>query len=579
MCHSLNAQWVYNYHDQADTVENNILYFDKYDLTACFNDGFINISVGQKKNHLMESYLVQDYWAISKDSRNEYRLILDDVEFNWEDSSGWIEKINNYPSNTIRIHKPEMYYEGGLSFERISDELVIINEFKADSIDPFAGPLRSLQYPDEDSLIFDEETGYVEAIYAPSIPGYERSGVFNYKTGNWLIEPIYRKCQLTREGYLLTFANRNENSNLEQGCQYSLLNFDAEILFANYYTNDLLDVKSQLRLIAPDNGFDTCAKILFAYEKYFDDYSIESLFLTQHQNKYRVYNSFYDDYWLDNEFITKPADFIHYNPDFDFLYWVDNDSIFLDWSDKVYSVAIEDGYIELLINHVDQVGHIEDEYFLPYIVSEEVMIHSNCETINHKIVLNENDKETSICHSSLLLEGSQLILNDNCLFKLKTIDRNDIGNIYRPEYFNNHFESENSSIWTKKDSVWTKSTTNYATIEPVPFGYVVSTPKIYQEAHDHQEAIDQPKRYLLLDTNLRAISFMDFFDFEDAKVHAFGVSLKTDTGRFLVNHQGKAVSNAEWDKFQLVDGEVIAIRFKAGTTIIEKQMVIDLGLR
>ena len=579
MCHSLNAQWVYNYHDKADTLKNNILYFDKYDLTACFQDGFINISVGQKKNHLMESYLVQDYWAISKGFQNEYRLILDDVEFNWEDSSGWVEKENDYPSNTIRIHEPELLFESALSFERISDALIIINEFKADSIDPFAGPLRSLQYPDEDSLIFDEETGFIYVTYPGPIMGYERSGVINYKTGNWLIDPIYRNCQLTDQGYLLTSVKRIPEVQYDWEFYYSFLNFDAEILFANYYTNDLLDVLSQLRLIAPDDGFDTWEKILFAYEKYFDDYSIESLFLTQYQNKYRVYNSFYDDYWLDNEFITKPADFIHYNPDFDFLYWVDNDSIFLDFESRVYSVAIENGYIELLINHVDQIQNSDYVYFSPMVKSLEVMTSSKTDTAHYKFILSDTDLETSVARSSLHMSNGVLIMNDNCIFKFKSTDDNDICNDCKPIYANSNFESENSSIWTKKDSVWTKSTTTYATIEPLPFGFVVSTPKIYQEAHENQEAIDQPKRYLLLDTNLRAISFMDFFDFEEAKVYTFGVSLKTETGQFLVNNQGKAVTNAEWDDFKMEDGKVIAVRFIAGTTIIEKEVVVDLKLR
>ena len=578
MCHSLNAQWVYNYHDKADTLKNNILYFDKYDLTACFQDGFINISVGQKKNHLMESYLVQDYWAISKNRRNEYRLILDDVEFNWADSSGWIEKKNNYPSNTIRIRKPEMYNFGGLSFERVSDELIIINEFKRDSIDPNAYPIKSIEYPDEDSLIFDEETGEGFAIFPFPKKGYDSSGVINYKTGEWKIETLYRKCQLTHQGYLLASVKCLPEVDYNWEFYYSLLNFDNEFIFKDIKTAEFIENKELFTLISQDANVKKIIEMTPGFGSRFN-FEKNTFYRTLGENKYRILNGNLDGFWINNILLTELADFIHFNPDFNFLYWVENDSIYLDWANKVYSVAIEDGYISLLINHVDQIQNSDNVYFSPMVKSLEVMTSSKTDTAHYKFILSDTDLETSVARSSLHMSNGVLIMNDNCIFKFKSTDDNDICNDCKPIYANSNFESENSSIWTKKDSVWTKSTTTYATIEPLPFGFVVSTPKIYQEAHENQEAIDQPKRYLLLDTNLRAISFMDFFDFEEAKVYTFGVGLKTETGQFLVNNQGKAVTNAAWDEFKMEDGKVIAVRFIAGTTIIEKEVVVDLKLR
>ncbi|NOQ73720.1 MAG: hypothetical protein GQ574_17060 [Crocinitomix sp.] len=67
-------------------------------------------------------------------------------------------------------------------------------------------PLKSLQYTDEDSVIYDPRSGFYNAVYPPDIPSVNKSGVRSLKTGEWQIEPKYQKIYLANGYYICLSA-------------------------------------------------------------------------------------------------------------------------------------------------------------------------------------------------------------------------------------------------------------------------------------------------------------------------------------------------------------------------------------
>ena len=54
---------------------------------------------------------------------------------------------------------------------------------------------------------------------------------------------------------------------------------------------------------------------------------------------------------------------------------------------------------------------------------------------------------------------------------------------------------------------------------------------------------------------------MDYFDFRNAVVYDFGVSLCGATSCFLLDNNGNALTNMEWDDFMLENGKIKAFTY------------------
>jgi hypothetical protein len=573
------AQLNYPPMHQKDSTVVEALYFADYGLTAYFETDDIHI-VTQNKFNLNQSYTASDSWSISRNRDSELRLIIDDTLWNWSDSEGWVPDEKKFPKNSIRIHTPKMLPESGLGFKRLDDELVIITEFKQDSIDPFAAPLKSVIYPDEDSILVEQSTGFFVVVYPSPKLGYERSGIYNYQNGEWFVPPVYKKCEVTKKGYFLTKIKRYPDVDSDWEYYYTLIDFDGEVVFEDYHTTNFAKHPDLFKLIIANNDQASLTELTRPFEAHFSVQDEFTNYRLKEEGKYQIYQGNFKEHMLANRLITQSADFIHYNQDFGFIYWVSNDSIYLDWENQVYAVGIKTGSIEVIFNHALQTMVKRNYYPQPIIVHAEINVYQNDDSLSYCFNIKRDFQfKCTTCRASLKMHEGKLVIQDKCALKVMRTDYGDISYEDNREYFKEFYESENSSIWSLDSGMWTKVSTDYAEITPVPFGYLVRTPKIYKEASDSQEGIDQSARYLLLDTNLRAMSFMDFFDFEGAEVYPFGVSLCDENGCFLVNNQGKAVTTTEWDTFLLEKGKVKAIRFDKETRQVEKEAYVNLNLR
>jgi hypothetical protein len=74
---------------------------------------------------------------------------------------------------------------------------------------------------------------------------------------------------------------------------------------------------------------------------------------------------------------------------------------------------------------------------------------------------------------------------------------------------------------------------------------------------------DLPSRYFLLDSNFKAVPFMDYYDFALIEDLGFGLKISFDNnGCFFMTYDHVAVTNAEWDDFRLFNGKLEAILYE-----------------
>jgi len=86
--------------------------------------------------------------------------------------------------------------------ELFNDSLLYVVNHQFYSTNLYMTPLKSQQYPDEDSAVFDNVTGMYNAVYPDADNAIGRSGVYNINQQKWFVDPIYHSCKLTSEGIL-----------------------------------------------------------------------------------------------------------------------------------------------------------------------------------------------------------------------------------------------------------------------------------------------------------------------------------------------------------------------------------------
>ena len=81
-------------------------------------------------------------------------------------------------------------------------------------------------------------------------------------------------------------------------------------------------------------------------------------------------------------------------------------------------------------------------------------------------------------------------------------------------------------------------------------------------AHNFGADIDIDERYLLLDSNLVAKNFVDYYDFNLIQDLGFGYKICLDEGCFFMTYSFQILTDAVWDEFLPTEnqGEYNAIR-------------------
>lgn len=500
---------------------------------------------------------------------DEQVVLIDQQHLSYNDFIS--EEITDFiPKNSVRVDFPEIMFTRACGMRIVNDSLLYLIDFKLDSFDVFAAPIKSLEYPDEDSLIIDPYSGSYYGIYPPSIRGFDYTGIYNLKTRTWFITPTFQFINVNSTGFLaFDLFNESEKINYFQQ-DYTLFNLEGDLVFEHVPIDEIVrNMSSYLALISPKDvqtirDFPEKSTHNAAVQKEFrKDYYIQD-----ENGDWQVYQFFPNRSSFQSAPISKPKALIHYNRSYKYFVYLENDSLYLDWNDELYAVKAEGGNIEIA-------------FFEEAVVSIAKITLTNGDESN--VFYSDTALSGIDLHpfAQFQLIGNHLIINEVCAYNNFDSYYTDM-EIYwnkRPDISYLFFDAETSVIWEKSNGAWQIASPYYAAIEKCGLGYLARTGR-YERFNPETGQTEKlaSARTILLDSLLRPISFLDYFDFEGGTVYDFGVSLCTQNGCFLISNNGTILTNAEWDVFELEDGQIKATKYTADSLsnqIFGEDLVIE----
>ncbi|NOQ75182.1 MAG: hypothetical protein GQ574_24425 [Crocinitomix sp.] len=490
----------------------------------------------------------------------EERVSIDGQIFYWPElikAPGF--EIPHKEKKTIKHKSFPIGQKKSCGLQFFNDSLMHVLNFEYDEEDLSTIPYQSILFPYEDSIVMDED-GDLMAVYPAPNPGYEESGIYNLNTNKWFIERNYRMIHKRSNGILLEEVIRKE-FNLYDTESYSLLQPDRTYTFQDVISRDkAMDPELYKKALFGENMpvtyYENPEKSIYrenyGYESGSYRYIGNYYSVVLESSDWQIQQPFHNDNYINLTPLTKPAEFVHYNPSYYYYFWLDQDSLYLEIGGSLYATERENGTIDLDIIELED----DEEWRIHLVSGEDTLIHTSYLF---------SEQRGTYTTASFHVEEDLLFINepqhyDNITPNAIYLDgfwEEDLEGIYRFK----EFETETSYICQLVDGVWKKVTPYYANIERIPFGYLVNTgyEKEIVDPENYTEE-ERPRRYLVLDKNFKAISYLDFYDFSDAIVHPFGIQL-CSTKCFLVGNDGKMITTANWDEFIIEDGQIKAVRY------------------
>jgi hypothetical protein len=427
-------------------------------------------------------------------------------------------RINErHPNSAIR-NKRETQPFKSVGAERLNDSLLVVINYKADYNDPTAWPLKSLQYPSDDSVFYEQETGFYYAVYPGPIPGYEYSGIYNLNGKNWLVQPTKLIEYYSSQGVLFGDAFRYSNYGIDS-MNYSFVDLEGNYLFKELGSFDLFYSVDVSKII-------TNAGTVWSFPQFTsDDTNIGRHFNIVKEGKMALLNpehSFHP--------ITKFKDFIYYNVDYGYYFWLENDSIYAEINGLEYCVSQANGIMEI--------HPAENWESFNYTIT----LIENTDTLKRKIATREIGYERYYPPLKVRLEiiNGDLIINDTK--DNKPADETRWTSFLadnRKNYFQESIDA--SSIWRKTESGWIKKTQNYKSIEKIDFGFIVVQQTFYRKIGYHTGRIFSPETFSFLDNNFSPMTFNGISEFTAVSIKENSIELTTEKGCLIIDHQGKLI--------------------------------------
>lgn len=438
----------------------------------------------------------------------------------------------------------------------VNDSLLIVNKYDPDRFDYDALPLESILYPGEDSVMIDPNTGEYLVVY-PYYDGFYQTGVYNLKNRAWLMDPDYQHIFFTGRNFVM----QRGSDILEKENHYEVADIFGSIILRVTSHDELFFDPEKIKFILPQSNVDS----IFAapegrdqhtlkkgnFDLYHAYYSEPDVYYVRCANELGVYQPAHN---FKNNCTNETFEYIHYNPSLGFYFYLHGDSIYFQSQDVNASVSKNGGKI---------IFEKSDQYYEEPVSFELWQIEGN-----DTIFLGESpvrDESTTI--ASIEMKGDLLIVNDHNTF----VDQSCIecwgwdGNIIN---YNLYYESESSSVWKKIGDSWQQISPYYATVAAIPNNqFIVSTGFYEYESYDYYGAVNYPPnvkmegRYLLLDSAMKAIPYLDYFDFAYIEDLGFGLKIQLNEGDkfFFMTYDLVAVTDAEWDHFELENGKLKAV--------------------
>lgn len=132
------------------------------------------------------------------------------------------------------------------SVNRLNDSLIYIEDWTADENIKDVPPLMSELYPGEDSL---DANG--EWVYPPLEPGYNRSGIYNFKSKSWWLERSYYKIEFAEDQLLLRKPVLKKDGLIDY-YQFKIINLNNEVIWSGDDYNELPDESPFFKILVDD---------------------------------------------------------------------------------------------------------------------------------------------------------------------------------------------------------------------------------------------------------------------------------------------------------------------------------------
>lgn len=490
--------------------------------------------------YLIRSNGKLDYFDPDPTSLDDNYLISSDtLQFKLADATGSVllEQTDETP--------PQLFPNFGVTL--LEDSLIVIHNYRDEILADF--PFITID--DEDSVgYYWDGSSYL--VYPVLSDYFGHSGVFDLKQGDWRISPGVVTIAGGKCGFIYRHPVRVDNDmtkvffnyGISQGSESENSRFMEEKTFKEYpmlYRYGYNGLIADTVFEAP-NGF-------FHHHEY-DNESSKTYYMSG--NKQMGIYSPGDDF--QNLVMEETFEFVHYNPSLEVYFYLAGDSI--HFSSPFVNKAVSKKSGKMIFEQPNYYGD-------PMGIFQLISIEDGDTTFLGESLIDYN----TITSCSIEIKDAILIIND----------QTNLVEIYRTEVFLDEdelitdyigFESENSSVWKKDEAGnWIKISPYYAGIQSIPnMKYIAHSGYYNYEVHSYigpgnPESKEIEARYFILDSSFRAIPYLDYFDFAYIEDLGFGLKVQLNDGDkfFFMTYNLVAVTNAEWDRFELENGKLKAI--------------------
>lgn len=500
------------------------------------------------------------YWSINPSYKSA--IFADGHFIDSKDSC-----FNMIKAPTSKIRKIDLYnlnISSKIGLEKINESQLLVTNYRSDSIDPYGIPLSSAVDFGQDSIIFDPETGDYYVVYPPPTPGFEKSGVYDLDQNSWLIYPNFVQLTFLKDA----FYTLNYNNNGDYITKQRKYDSNGRLLIDDFVDNisaqnskSLMDEiygsdKIQVVDFPSKSLYESDTNLLhpnqFTHSNYFDG---KYYLLKDQANKWAVYKPLNNSGILDVTAKTKPVSLIHFQAAYDYFIWMEKDSIFIEIADTLIGLKGNPSQFDLKLQYPES-GNLGLQFEL--IISQG----NNVDTIL-SYYFNE---ELGYDNATYSYDGVEFIINENFIYDNYT---HYDGALFEIPFFEEdieltdfkRFQTETSCIWRKTGGYWEKATPYYASIEKFDFGYLAKTGN-YKELvslFEFEENVSFGKA-IILDSNLKAKNYFDYYDFERVVLYEKGLSICLNQGCFFMKNNGEIITNPDWDDFEITeDGKLKAV--------------------
>ena len=440
---------------------------------------------------------------------------------------------------------------GFFGLELINDSMVKVLDYKYFEA-----------YPAHTEFGYDSVDAELNMVYMSEDP-IQKSGVFNLNSNQWVVEPRFINLfQARNEGWFVSYPSKVSDSWIGYEEKYFYTSpydnpFDEDLTIDRLWAN-----KNWVRMLVLDSN-------LIELTPYLSNEANPLMYSAKVGNKIKLI--YFEPWSALHPFVqTQTCDFQQRNAHLDYSLYLNNDQWRIESNDTSYSINSFDSWQLHITNPQD-------------LTCRQIILKSKNTEKNDTLVLQKGaknkdcDSDGGLSVISVDRKADLMVVNDVNRSKTYLVDA-------WGEYYEEAFvDIEQSAIWQLTEKGWVRISPVYAEITSVKNGYIARTGldpgtlviqgegwALFDDFGNVLVEGAKEERFIYLDEKAQPVSFMDYFDFVQISDLGFGLQFNTDKGAFFVTYMGKAITNDEWDSFELVDGKLKAIK-------IEQPMYNDWG--